>query len=176
MRRDVWTLAGLWFVGYALWPVRQVRRWRLRRALRRKMRLLGMIPCLAVAWATLEVSRLYAQVQAQPDSLIGTVLSRNVIGNWTSGRLAVYCITWHAESPDRPRLLVIIEAAPADVTVEPICPNPKGGFYPMWVDGPTCPPGRVSPFNEREWIIIRCGADDVSRYFRKEYSGGKSDQ
>lgn len=165
MRGDAYVLLLEWCVGALLWPYRYARRWRLRLKLRRKMRTLGMIPCLTVCWCSAEVSRLAAQAPA--DSMVATVLARSVIGQWTGGTIATYCITWVAEREDRPHVLVVIDAEPADTTQHPICPKPDGGFYPLWIDGPVCPPGQVSPFREREWIIVRCGPDALSRYRRR---------
>ena len=59
-----------------------------------------------------------------------------------------------------------IDAVPADPNVDPLCPNPRGGFYPLWVDGPICPPGQVSPFTDRDFVLVRCGENDISRYKR----------
>jgi hypothetical protein len=168
MRRDAWVLVWLWVVGYLFWPVRYARRWYLRLKLRRKMRRLGMIPGAALILGTIVPETGTAQaVHAAPDSLVGTPLSIPVIGRWSDGTLAIYCLTWVAERDDRPGVLVIIDAAPADATVRPLCPDGRGGFYPLWIDGPTCPPGQVSPFTDRDFVIVRCGADNISRYRRR---------
>ena len=138
-----------------------VRRWYLRLKLRRKMRRLGML-VLVLGTVVPQVGT----AQTPSDSLLGTALSRNVIGPWSGQAVRVFCLTWVAERDDRPRVLVVIDAAPADTTLHPLCPNPKGGYFPLWIDGPTCPPGQVSPFAEREWIIVRCSENDLARYRR----------
>jgi hypothetical protein len=134
------------------------RQW-LRFKLRRKMRRLGMLAVLAMG--TLVPNLVTAQTPG--DSLLGTALSRAAILPYSLG--AVYCITWHAERAARPHVLVVIDAVVADTTLRPICPNPDGGFYPVWIDGPFCPPGNTSPFPECEWVLVRC-PDGLARYRR----------
>ena len=145
-------------------------RWRVRRKAHQiaMARLRRTIPVIAVLWAGVEVGRCEAQVVAQPaDSLIGTVLSRSAIGQW-DGTVKVYCLTWVSEIPSRPHVLIVVDAVAADTTLHPICPNPEGGYYPMWLDGPTCPPGQVSPFEDRDFVIVRCGADVLARYRKRQ--------
>ena len=166
--RQVYTLVVLWAVGTLFWPYRFCRRWYLRLRLRRKMRALGMIPVLAALWAGTEVAPVAKAVaQAPADSLIGTVLSRSAIGQW-DGTVKVYCLTWVSEIPSRPHVLIVVDAVAADTTQHPICPNPEGGYYPMWLDGPTCPPGQVSPFEDRDFVIVRCGLDVLARYRKRQ--------
>lgn len=165
--RDAYVVLGLLTLGEC-WH--WCKRWAIKLRLRLKLRWFGLVPALAIAWALIEVAPLaHAIAQAPSDSLIGTVLSRTAIGEWKGDTIRVYCITWHAEIPSRPHVLVVIDAAPADTTHHPICPNPAGGFYPLWVDGPTCPEGKDSPLPERAWIIVRCGPNALSRYRRREY-------
>lgn len=164
--RDVYVLLAELVVGYVFWPYRWAKRWHLRLKLRRKMRALGMIPAVAVLWCGWELAPIAKAVAQSPsDSLIGTALSRAKIGAWNGGQpVTIYCLTWVTEIPTRPHVLVIVDAEPADLSKDPICPNPSGGFYPFWVDGTKCPPGQVNPFPERAFIIVRCGPDDISRY------------
>jgi hypothetical protein len=163
MKRDLYLALACFAVGWCIgWVSRRVH---LRAALRRKMRALGMIPVALLAFTS------HARAQ-QSDSLIGTVLSRSKIpAEWQGDPIRVWCVTWHAEREDRPRVLVLIDAEPADTTRRPLCPDPRGGFYPLWIDGPVCPPGNVSPFDDRAWVIVRCGASELARYRRREFRG-----
>jgi hypothetical protein len=140
-----------------------LRRVYLRLKLRAKLRWLGLVPILAVLWAVVEVRVLAAQAPA--DSLIMTLLVRQVIGEWQDGVLKPYCITWHAERADRPRLLFLLDAVAADTTHTPLCGNAEGA-YPVLLDAPTCPPDHQVNVTDRAWIIVRCGPNEFARYRR----------
>lgn len=170
--RELYVLMVELLLSPLLYPFRFAKLWyhriRIRRAARamnlRRLRKTVNVLAVLVAGTLVPHS---GTAQQPADSLIGTVLSRNVIpAAWQPGQLGIYCLTWVAEREDRPRLLVIIDATIANPNLDPLCPDGRGGFYPLWVDGPICPPGQVSPFTDRDFVIVRCSNDSISRYKR----------
>jgi hypothetical protein len=105
--------------------------------------------------------------QAPADSLIGTVLSRATLGPWYPGKRGTFCL-WTAERPDRPHLLTIVDAVPADTTVRPLCPDPLGGYAPVLVEADVCPEAGDVFVTDRAFILVRCAPDGaVARYRRR---------
>jgi hypothetical protein len=149
--------------GFLYTFTRHVKRVYLRLKLRAKLRWLGLVPVVAVLWATVEVRALAAQ--APGDSLIMTKLVRDAIGEWQDGTYKAYCLTWVAEKPERPRILFLLDAVPADTSQTPLCGSPEGA-YPVFLDAPTCPPEERVAVTDRSFVLIRCGADSFARYRR----------
>lgn len=147
-----------WCIAPLLCPYKQVRRWRARLRLRRRLRTLGMLPLVLLA--------IPANAQS-PDTLLTTVLVRQAIGEWRKDVIRPYCITFFAEKPDRPHLLMMIDVAPADTSRRPLCPDPSGGYLPVLVDLPECPPDERVSVTDRDWLMVRCGPNEFARYRRR---------
>jgi hypothetical protein len=151
--------------GFLYTFMRHVKRVYLRLRLRAKLRWLGLVPVIAVLWAVVEVRVLVAQSAAPADSLIMTKLVRDAIGEWQDGVYRATCLTWWAEKPERPHLLFLLDAAPADTTVVPVCGH-ADGYYPLFVDAPTCPPEGQVNVAVHPFILVRCGQNEFARYRR----------
>jgi hypothetical protein len=127
------------------------RRWYHKLALRLKLRWLGLIPVLAVLWATVEVRAL----SAQQDSLYQLPTVRAALGGWSPTR--IYCVT---RAADYGTLLVLVSVSPADSTR---CARPDGTHAPLFVDATECP-SETFDVGAYPFIIVRCGADDYRRF------------
>lgn len=142
-----------------------LRRWYHKLALRAKLRWFGLVPACAIAWAAVEARSLAAQ--ATGDSLITTLLVRQVIGEWRDSTYRGYCLTWVAAREDRPHVLFLLDAVAADTTQTPPCVAADGTRYPVLLDAPACPPEERIRVTDREWILIRCGPASFARYRRQ---------
>jgi hypothetical protein len=131
-----------------------VRRWYHKLALRVKLRWFGLVPCVAVMWAGVEVRALTAQPH---DSLHALPAARAALGEWQP-QWKVWCLTRHA---DFGSLFVIVAVTPPDTATQ--CARPEGGSYPLVVDLPECPRGELVP-TTAPFMITRCGNDGWQRF------------
>jgi hypothetical protein len=130
------------------------RRWFLKLRFRRNARRLGVIPGIAILWATVEVRALTAQPH---DSLHALPAARAALGEWQP-QWKVWCLTRHA---DFGSLFVIVSVAPPDTATQ--CTRPEGGSYPLVVDLPECPRGELVP-TAAPFMITRCNNDGWQRF------------
>jgi hypothetical protein len=133
---------------------RSARRVYLRLKLRAKLRWLGLVPCVAVMWAGVEVRALTAQPH---DSLHALPAARAALGEWQP-QWKVWCLTRHA---DFGSLFVIVSVAPPDTATQ--CTRPEGGSYPLVVDLPECPRGELTP-TAAPFMITRCDNTGWQRF------------
>ena len=159
---EIVTLAIAFVASPLLWPYKQARRWRARLRLRRKMRRLGMLLVLVLGTIVPNVG-----TAQSPDTLLTTMLVRMKIGDWRKDVPQAFCVVFHAEKPERPHLLMLVDVEPINPSDRPLCPDPKGGWFPVLVDRPTCPPDSEVTVAFHEWIMIRCGPNDFARYRRQ---------
>jgi hypothetical protein len=131
-----------------------LRRWYHKLALRVKLRWFGLVPCVAVMWAGVEVRALTAQPH---DSLHALPAARAALGEWQP-QWKVWCLTRHA---DFGSLFVIVAVTPPDTATQ--CARPEGGSYPLVVDLPECPRGELVP-TTAPFMITRCGNDGWQRF------------
>jgi hypothetical protein len=128
-----------------------IRRWWLRLKLRAKLRWLGLVPVLAVCWATVEVRALVAQ-QPPHDSLYALPWAREAIGEW-NGQQRIWCLTrWS----DFGSLFLIVSIARPD-------PATQCGTYPPLVDLPECPKGDLVPV-AAPFMLARCDGTGWMRF------------
>lgn len=128
-----------------------MRRWWLRIRLRVKLRWLGLIPLLSVAWCTVEVRTL----AAQQDSLYQLPIVRAALGPYSPTR--IFCIT---RAADYGTLLVLVSVTPADSTR---CTIKDGTHTPLFIDADTCPPETFDP-GPYPFVIVRCADEDYRRF------------
>jgi hypothetical protein len=133
---------------------RSARRVYLRLKLRAKLRWFGLVPCVAVMWAGVEVRALTAQPH---DSLHALPAARAALGEWQP-QWKVWCLTRHA---DFGSLFVIVSVAPPDTATQ--CTRPEGGSYPLVVDLPECPKGELVP-TAAPFMITRCDNTGWQRF------------
>jgi hypothetical protein len=133
---------------------RSARRVYLRWKLRAKLRWLGLVPCVAVMWAGVEVRALTAQPH---DSLHALPAARAALGEWQP-QWKVWCLTRHA---DFGSLFVIVAVTPPDTATQ--CTRPEGGSYPLVVDLPECPRGELVP-TAAPFMITRCDNTGWQRF------------
>jgi hypothetical protein len=133
---------------------RSARRVYLRLKLRAKLRWLGLVPCVAVMWAGVEVRALTAQPH---DSLYALPSVRAAIGEWLP-QWRVWCLTRYS---DFGSLFVIVAVSHPDTATQ--CARPEGGSYPLVVDLPECPKGELVP-TAAPFMITRCNSDGWQRF------------
>jgi hypothetical protein len=134
-----------------------IRRWWLRLRLRLKLRWLGLVPVIALCWATVEVRALVAQTP--PDSLYQLPTVRAALGTWAPTR--IWCVT---RAADYGTLLVLVSVTPADSTR---CQRSDGTRAPLFIDAEECPPATFDP-GQFPFVIVRCAADDYRKFQRRQ--------
>jgi hypothetical protein len=136
---------------------RWVRRWYHKLALRAKLRWFGLVPVIAILWATLEVRALVAQAPPTADSLYALPWVREAIGDWRP-EWRVWCVTrWS----DFGTLFLIVSVAQPDTVKQ--CEKPEGGSYPLLVTLPECPKGELVPV-AAPFLLARCNGDGWIRF------------